>query len=247
MLSKLFVALLATASAALAAPVTEKRDATSNLITQLMQANGAVARNQILAAAGNQTFAFDYNNPPSSAVVSSPAGKLVSANSQTFPPLIGFDISLAFATVQPCGLILPHLHPRAEEFLFVTEGEFFTQFISETGGVLITNELKTNEGTMFPRGSIHLEYNDCCTPAAFVAAFNSNDPGVSFIAPNFFSLDDQVLLASLGVDAVISGQDLETIRHAIPADLATSVQQCLQKCNIKPNSKRSLAEVFAKV
>jgi len=130
--------------------------------------------------------------------------------------------------------------------VFVTEGKIFTQFLGETGAALISNELNTLGGTMFPRGSIHLEYNAECTAASFVAAFNDNDPGVSFIAPGFFSLEDQLVIAALGGDAIVSGQDLESIRHAIPAGLATSVQQCLTKCNIKPHAKRSLAEVFSK-
>jgi len=245
MLFNILLGLLTTASV-LAAP-TVKRDATSDLISTLRQANGAVARNQILAKGGNASFAFDFAHPPAAATISSAAGTLVSANGQTFPALTGFPISLALATIEPCGLILPHLHPRAEEFVFVAEGHIFTQFIAETGAVLVSNDLQKSGGTMFPRGSIHLEYNPECTPAAFVAAFNDNDPGVSFVAAGLFSLEDQLVIASLGGDAVVSGQDLETIRHAIPAGLATSVEQCLQKCKIKPHAKRSLAEVFGKV
>jgi len=242
MLLNVVLGLLAT-TAALAAPT--KRDATSDLITKLGQTNGAVARNQILAQGGNASFAFDFANPPPNAVISSPAGKLVTASGQTFPALTGFPISLAIVTVEPCGLVLPHIHPRAEEFAFVTEGHLFTQFLAETGAALVSNDLQKYGGTMFPRGSIHLEYNPECTRASFVAAFNDNDPGVSFVAPGLFSLEDQLVIATLGEDAVVSGKDLESIRQAIPLGLATSVEYCLKKCNIKPHPKRSLAEVFA--
>ena len=236
---------LAASTAAIAAPLHMKRDNTTALIAELKAADSAVERNQILAAnGGNASFIFDFANPPAAAVVASPAGKLAVANSATAPFLTGFDSSLAYVTIQPCGLILPHIHPRGDEFIINTQGTIFTQFIAESGAALVSNTLNTLGATLFPKGSIHLEYNPECTPAAFVAAFNNNDPGVSFVAANFFSLDDQVVIASLGGDAVVSGADLASIRHALPEGLAVSVEQCVQKCGINPNSKRSLREVF---
>jgi oxalate decarboxylase/phosphoglucose isomerase-like protein (cupin superfamily) len=249
MLVQTLVALLAS-TAALAAPLSEtpakvdKRDATSDLITQLKAANGAVARNQILAAGGNASFTFDFTNPPAAAVVSGPAGKLVQATGSTAPFLTDVDAAMAIVTIEPCGLILPHLHPRGDEFVLVIEGEVYTQFIAETGAVLIENELKTLGATLLPKGSIHLEYNPTCKPATFVAAFNTNDPGVSFVAANLFSLEDQLVIAALGGDAVVSGADLASIRHALPKGLATGVAECVKKCGIKPYSKRSLKEVY---
>jgi len=249
MLVQALVALLAS-TAALAAPLSgspakvDKRDATSDLIAQLRAADSAVQRNQILAAGGNSSFAFDFSNPPSAAVVSSPAGKLVQATGSTAPFLTDINAAMAVVVVEPCGLILPHLHPRADEFVIVIEGELYTQFIAETGAVLIENELKTLGATLLPKGSIHLEYNPTCQPATFVAAFNNNDPGVSFVGANLFSLNDQAVIADLGGDAVVSGADLASIRHALPEGLATGVAQCVSKCGIKPYSKRSLKEVY---
>src|SRR6202035_3912998 len=116
-------------------------------------------------------FAFDFANPPAAAVVATPGGKLIAANGETFPYLTGLKTSLAIVEVSPCSLILPHLHPRAEEFILVTQGEFFTQFIAETGAPLISNELKTLGSTLFTKGSIHLEYNPTCDTSTFIAAF----------------------------------------------------------------------------
>jgi Cupin len=250
MLLNALLALLAS-TAALAMPVNNdivKRQAPLNqteLILALEQAGSAVARNQLLAQnGGNASFVFDFANPPAAAVVASPAGKLISATSGSFPALVDVNAALAVVTIEPCGLILPHLHPRADEFVLVTQGQIFTQFIAETGAVLVSNTLNTLGSTLLPKGSIHLEYNPTCAPATFVAAFNSNDPGVSFVAANFFSLEDQLVIASLGGDAVVSGADLASIQAAIPQGLATGVQACVQKCGIQPYAKRSLKEVF---
>ena len=242
-------ALLAVfaSTAVLAAPVHEitKRDPTSDLIAKLKAAGTGVGRNQILAAAGgNASFAFDFANPPAGAAINSPAGKVVSASGTSAPFLTDIDSSLALVTIQPCGLILPHIHPRGDEFIINIQGTIYTEFIAETGAVLVQNTLKTLGSTLFPKGSIHLEYNPECEPATFVAAFNSNDPGISFVAANFFSLEDQLVIASLGGDAVVSGADLASIRHALPKGIATGVEQCVKKCGIHPYAKRSLKEVY---
>jgi len=241
----LFNALLALlASTALATPIV-KRDATSDLIAKVEAAGSAAARNQVLAAnGGNASFVFDFANPPPAAVVSSPAGKLIVASGASAPFLTDIDAALGVVTIQPCGLILPHLHPRGDEFIITTQGQIFTQFIAETGAVLVSNTLNTLGSTLFPKGSIHLEYNPTCEPATFIAAFNTNDPGVSFVAANLFSFEDQLVIASLGGDAAVSGADLASIRKALPEGLATGVAQCVQKCGIKPFSKRSLKEVY---
>jgi hypothetical protein len=244
MLLKLALALVASATA-LAAPLgNEHVKRGGDLTAALKAADTAAERNQLLAATGNSSFMFDFANPPAAAVISTPPGKLISANPTTAPFLVDIDFSLAVVEVGPCGLILPHLHPRNEEFILVTQGEFVTQFIQETGAALITNDLKQWGATLFPRGSIHLEYNPTCSPSTFIAAFNGGDPGISFIAANFFSLEEQLVIANLGGETVVSGQDLATIQHAIPAGIAVGVQECLTKCGIKPNKKRSLVEAL---
>jgi oxalate decarboxylase/phosphoglucose isomerase-like protein (cupin superfamily) len=250
MLVNVLLALVASASA-LALPLNDntlaKRDATTDTIAALKAANSAVERSLILAKGGNASFGFDFGNPPTtSAVIKSPGGKLTIADGATFPALTGVNAALAIVNVDPCAVILPHTHPRSEEFALVVEGQLKSQFITETGSIVVTNTLKTWQSILYPQGSIHYEYNAECKPATFVAAFNDNDPGTSFIVPNFFSFDDQVVIASVGGETVVSGADLASIRHAIPQGLAAGVEQCLKKCNIKPFAKRSIAEVLAR-
>lgn len=234
------------AAVALAAPLGNEHAKRDDLTAALKAADTAVQRNQILASKGNSSFMFDFAKPPPAAVISTPPGKLISANPATAPFLVGVDFSMAIVEVGPCGLVLPHLHPRNEEFILVTEGEFVTQFIAESGAALVTNDLKKWGSTLFPRGSIHLEYNPTCQPSTFVASFNGADAGISFIAANFFSLEEQLVIADLGGETIVSGKDLETIKHAIPAGIAVGVQECMTKCGIHPNKKRSLVEALQK-
>jgi Cupin len=138
------------------------------------------------------------------------------------------------------------LHPRGDELFLVIEGTIFTQFISEAGGALISNEFEVGGATMFPKGSVHYEFNPKCSPASFVAAFNSNDPGVTFIASGLVSLEEQIVIAALGGEAIVSGEDLASIVEHVPQGLATQVQQCLITCGLSRRGKRSLSEVLAR-
>lgn len=50
----------------------------------------------------------------------------------------------------------------------------------------IAGVLDNFEGTVFPQGSIHFQFNDNCEKATFVATLNSEDPSTSQVAQNLF-------------------------------------------------------------
>lgn len=247
MLTQTLLTALLAASAVLATPVRRQVAPEPSIILSLQQTDSAVQRNQILAAnGGNSSFAFNFNSPPAAASIITPAGNITQAVGATFPALTDINAGLLLFNLEPCSMILPHLHPRSDEFIIVTQGTIFTQFIAETGAVLVTNNLTTLGSTLFPKGSIHVEYNPTCEKAQFIGALNSNDPGVSFVAANFLDLNDQLVIANLGGEAIVSGQDLESVRAGLPAGVATGVQSCLTACGLNQYAKRSLNEVFAR-
>jgi oxalate decarboxylase/phosphoglucose isomerase-like protein (cupin superfamily) len=51
-------------------------------------------------------------------------------------------------------------------------------FLEENGGRVIINTLKTGDTQLVPYGMIHYAQNLGCTPAVFLASYNSEDPGV---------------------------------------------------------------------
>src|SRR5277367_2920180 len=224
-LSLLFAA---TAFSAPQPELLEKRQSSgvneTDLATQLVLAQTDVERIGLLAAGGNQSFVFNFANPPPGTQPPPGAGgSVVLASGATFPALIDRQSGAAVFTLNACGLVPPHTHPRSNEFIIVTEGTVFTQFITESGSLLITNNLTTWSGTIFPQGSIHLEFNPTCEKAVFTAGFNDNDPGVSNVAANFLSFDPELIGANLGGDQVISGADLENISAGIPKDTVIAV------------------------
>jgi hypothetical protein len=181
---------------------------------------------------------FDFNG-------GKPIGKggiTKSANIDSFPILIGQDISTTVGFLGACGMNAPHVHPRAAEFLTVVEGAIKFGYILENGFVAagkpaeVSGSLSKFQGTVFPMGSIHYQINEDCAPANFVATLNSVDPGTSTIAPNFFALNKEVVSATLGFPESLDGKDIETFRKSIPANIALSIDACLKKCGIDPNA-----------
>jgi hypothetical protein len=94
----------------------------------------------------------------------------------------------------------------------------------------IAGALGQYEGTIFPQGSIHYQFNDACEKAVFLAALDSNNPGTSSMAQNFFSLNTGVLNATLGYPKTIDGRNYEAFKKAIPPNLAQDVGSCLARC-----------------
>jgi len=247
----IFLTLLLV-GAALCTPLSSKEriekrqsDSSLSLDDQLVLATTDIERISLVAAGGDESFVFDFGNPPNGTQPPpGPGGSVVAATAGTFPALIGRQAAAALFILNPCGLVVPHTHPRSNEFILVTQGTVFTQFLTESGSLLISNTLTQYQGTLFPQGSIHLEFNPTCNTSIFTAGFNDNDPGVSAIAPNFLSLDPELIGATLGGDNVISGAELASIEKALPAAVVIQVADCLKTCGIQPNQKRSLKEVL---
>ncbi|KAF3032179.1 hypothetical protein E8E12_003629 [Didymella heteroderae] len=165
-------------------------------------------------------------------------GATKAANIETFPILTGLGISTTLGSLEPCGINTPHVHPRATEFLTLVEGSNLKfGYVLENGLVgagknpEIAGLLNKFEGTVFPQGSIHFQFNDNCDKATFVASLNSEDPGTSQVAQNFFALNSQVVNATLGFPKEINGKNIEEFRKYIPANLAQDMDVCLKRCN----------------
>ncbi|KAL0422153.1 UNVERIFIED_CONTAM: Rhicadhesin receptor [Sesamum latifolium] len=78
-----------------------------------------------------------------------------------------------------------HTPPRATEVVFVLEGVLDVGFIT-TANVLISKTIKQGEIFVFPRGLVHFQKNNGNSPAAVIAAFNSQLPGTQSLAVTLF-------------------------------------------------------------
>ncbi|KAJ7226809.1 spherulin-1B precursor [Mycena pura] len=132
----------------------------------------------------------------------------------------------------PCGLSVPHMHPRANEFLTVVEGILDTGFVQENG---FPDEVRTRlgkyQGTVFPMG-MHYQQNPTCSPAMFVGAANSEDPGCSDMARSLWMLPPDVVDAGLGFPHTIGGHNINAWRAHLPGSLTAGVDSCLKACGL---------------
>lgn len=140
--------------------------------------------------------------------------------------------------IVPCGMNTPQVHNRATELSIAVQGRLVASFVAENGVVPVANTLSSFQMTVFPQAAIHTEFSPDCDDAVFVAAFNSEDPGVEQIAESLFSLKPAVVAATLGGVSVLDGRDFESFRRAIPANVASGIEACINRCGLERNAKR---------
>ncbi|KAF8510872.1 RmlC-like cupin [Hysterangium stoloniferum] len=186
----------------------------------------APTQSERVADLADNQFVFNFLNATHSA--QGDDGFIIVINPATFPALMTGGGALGLGLIGPCGLNLPHVHPRANEIqLNIGGGDLKAQFIQENGGRVVTNTLSPGMATVFPKGSLHFQQNLGCDPVTFIASFDFVDAGVSQITKNLVMLDQEVVSASLGN---LGMQVLSNIM--IPENIALGAQSCLDKCGI---------------
>jgi oxalate decarboxylase/phosphoglucose isomerase-like protein (cupin superfamily) len=99
-----------------------------------------------------QLTVFDFNNQ--APATGAKGGSILLATVDNFPILEELGLSGAVSLVEPCGLNIPHLHPRANEFFTVIDGILDTGFVQENGfNTEIETQLGKYQATVFPMGS----------------------------------------------------------------------------------------------
>jgi hypothetical protein len=206
----------------------------SGLVAELLTADSAVSRDTILAAQDPTHFVFDFNPAANPKVKAGLGGQVDLANRANFPILTNLGISTAALFFQPCGLVPPHIHPRATEFFtLVTDSTVTTGFVAELGFLTQQNTTLTQyQGTVFPQGSMHFLQNQGCEPAVGISGLSSEDPGASFIAQSFLkSIDPEILDPVLGFPQ-IGADNFAQFIGKIPDPFVLGVESCLQRCGI---------------
>ncbi|KAL4882143.1 RmlC-like cupin domain-containing protein [Aspergillus karnatakaensis] len=220
------------------------RAGNEEIIQKLILAPTQQDRARLLNEPGDFVFDFNESNAPESSEGKGLGGFSIAAHAKTFPALIGNDAAMTLGFLGPCGMNTAHVHNRATELNVVVKGRLVTNFVLENGAAPVENTMSLYQMAVFPQGAIHQEFNPDCEDTVFVAGFNSADPGVSQVAQNFFSLRKDVLQATLGGIQTFNGQDLESFREMIPANIALGIEACLAKCGLSKNAKRDVSELL---
>lgn len=99
------------------------------------------------------------------------------------------------------------LYNERTQMIYVLKGKLRVAFIEEAGGTrgAIVNDLSAGDASFFPLGLVHYQQNLECEEASYVAAVGSEDPGVVFVLPTFFSLPEEAI--QVGGCAVLVGEE----------------------------------------
>ena len=214
------------------------------LQTDLLLAASYKDKEQILFPPGNggsaNNVSFQFVN---NAGVPPQDGSVIVGSVDSIPGLIGTNVAAAIGFIGPCGLNVPHLHPRANEFLTVVNGTLIGAFLLEQDAMVVGDvpqvamTLTNFTGMLFPQGHTHWQFNPTCEQAIFAAAFDNNDEGRFQVAQTFFSsMPDDVLTASLGNPTFLGPAQLDMLRDSIPPAFVVLVDSCAKACGIPTSS-----------
>ncbi|MCO5572395.1 hypothetical protein L7F22_026149 [Adiantum nelumboides] len=107
------------------------------------------------------------------------SGELISLDEQEYA--FGPDWhSLTYTQfrMRPCGVNLPHTHPRASKMLTLVNGGALQVDFVDTEGVRHIDILYPGDITIFPRDLLHFELNVGKQTALYISALNSQNTGV---------------------------------------------------------------------
>ena len=152
------------------------------------------------------------------------------ASVRELPSLEGIGISNVLFHIEPCGINLPHIHPRATELFYVVQGQFQTGFVEENGGRVLLNNLRQGETTFFPKGLVHFEQNLGCTNATFLSAFNHEDPGVLTLPNRLLDIPIQALTSSFNHDET----NINQIKMRVVRNPSRGIGECRARCGLPP-------------
>jgi hypothetical protein len=160
-----------------------------------------------------------------------------------FPILVDSGISFSIATLGPCGVFFPHIHPRATEVFVVIEGELDFGMMPEVsltstapgapappGGPApipqVNGTLAKYHGTVFPQGSIHWQTNNKCKPATIAAGLSSEDPGTNAVLNQ---VDGGSMMVKGKRQADFS--NIENYFPVLPPAIVDAAKQCIARCS----------------
>ena len=142
--------------------------------------------------------------------------------------LINNGLSMSLSVIYPCGVVLPHIHPRASQIYYILKGKLELGFIEGNDANFTEHIIEEGQGTIFPQGSIHYFINIECQNASLVAVANSDEPGRIEIATNFFDVLPQSIIS-----AALGGQTININPKRVQSvDPAKGTEECRRRCRV---------------
>lgn len=208
--------------------VSEKsRTVDSDLNAHLKSAATNFDRQALLAE--DRDWWYDFDDHPN---FHNAVGSVITADAASFPALTGLGISIALLKLAPCGMLPPHLHPRATNLVTAITGNTTSWMIGENGVKTHRVDLTPMRMTIFPQGSLHVMQNNDCEPALLVSSLNSDDSGTLNILPSLWSFPQDIIQAGFGSSAI----NIVDLGSNIPAPGTGAIIgsiECKKRCGIE--------------
>jgi hypothetical protein len=134
---------------------TKSRTINPSLNAALRAAATTFDRNALLSK--DTDWYFDFDSNPN---YNSDHGAVINADAASFPALTGLGSSIALLKLAPCGMLPPHLHPRATNLVTAITGNTTSYMIGENGVATRKVHLVPMRVTVFPQGSLHVMQNN---------------------------------------------------------------------------------------
>lgn len=129
-----------------------------------------------------------------------PGGTRATVNIAKFPAMQTQSLTYTQFKMKPCGVNLPHTHPRSSEMLTLVSGGPLQVGFVDTNGTAHIDILNAGDVTVFPRGLLHFELNVGKHTAFYISALNSENPGVLTAAGALLNLPSRALATALKRD-----------------------------------------------
>lgn len=230
----------------LVAADTKSRTVNPALNAQLKAAASNFDRQALLPS--NSDWVYDFSLHPN---YNSPTGAVLIADAASFPALTTQGMTISLLKLAGCGMLPPHLHPRAANLVTAITGNTTTYMMGENGVRTVQTELTPMKMTIFPKGSLHTMQNNGmltyllrsdmmeqrlmkidCEPALLISALNTEDTGTINILPSLWKVPSDIIQAAFGSD----GMNTQAAGGNIPAVGTGAIigsAECKKRCGIK--------------
>jgi quercetin dioxygenase-like cupin family protein len=160
-------------------------------------------------------------------VSSGPGGVRAAVNTQNFPGTTSQGITVVRFEMVPCGVNVPHTHPRASELLSLISGGPLQVGFIDTSGNAHLDIINPGDSTLFPRGLLHFEINLGTENATYISALNSQNPGTLNAAASLFAVPELTLATALNTDFSVIKQIADSISPDLTSLALSSKANCV--------------------
>ncbi|EAT76688.2 hypothetical protein HBH56_244840 [Parastagonospora nodorum] len=205
---------------------TKSRTLDPDLNAKLKAAASNFDRQALLS---DSDWVYNFNQHPN---FNSPTGAVLIADAASFPALTTQGMTISILKLAGCGMLPPHLHPRAANLVTAMNGSTTTWMISENGVETVKTELTAMKMTIFPAGSLHMMQNNGCEPVVLISALNSEDAGTLNVLPSLWTVQPDIIRAGFGAE----GMNTQSTGQNIPPVGTGAIigsAECKKRCGIK--------------